>query len=126
MRLTQGHSQSREKKNGREVQARNGTENHGREEERYENKPKKQIESEGKGEERLNHVVNVLLGSFELLQLKARVCMSELVRVSGERHASPTNDPVNIEDGRRATDSQAGLMTRQILQWTSLLDFYPI
>lgn len=43
---------------------------------------------------RLYHVVNVLLGFFELLQLKARV------QVSGERHASPTDDPVNIEDGR--------------------------
>lgn len=67
---------------------------------KIQNKPKKQIESEVGG--RLNHVVNVLLGSFELLQLKARVCMCvcmcELVHVSGEHHAPPTDDPVNIED----------------------------
>lgn len=53
MCLTQGHSQSREKEASetrREVKTRNSAENHGREREgegKMQNKPRKQIESEG-------------------------------------------------------------------------------
>lgn len=34
--------------------------------------------------------------------------------ISAERHASTTHDPVNSEHGRRARDTKAGLISRQI------------
>lgn len=37
----------------------------------------------------------------------------ELLWISAEHHASTTHDPVNSEDGRRARDTQAGLMSRR-------------
>lgn len=43
-----------------------------------------------------------------------RVSTHELLWIWAERHASTTHDPVKSEDGRRARDTQAGLMSRQI------------
>lgn len=84
------------------TQSPDSTANHGREREgdgegRIHNKPKKQTER-SRGRKRLNHVVNVLLGFFELLRVCVCVCAHTCV--SGEHHASPTDDPVNSEDGR--------------------------
>lgn len=70
------------------TQSPDSTANHGREREgdgegRIHNKPKKQTERSG-GRKRLNRVVNVLLGFFELLRVCVRVCVSARTRVSQE------------------------------------------